>query len=192
MGMATEARIAMRFGLDREAVDDQLLDDEAMGLVNRIAFPETRGWSLTDRGRAEDERRLAMELDACGGRAVVEAGHAAFLPLNAQLLDAMTRWQLRPTPWDAMAANDHTDWPWDERVLADLRRLLTGLRAIEASLTSALTRFGGYALRFEAALARVDQGQRRWVDAPGIDSCHHVWVELHEDLVSTLGITRGA
>jgi len=32
---------------------------------------------------------------------------------------------------------------------------------------------------------------RRWVDAIGIDSCHTVWFQLHEDLLATLGIPRG-
>ena len=51
-----------------------------------------------------------------------------------------------------------------------------------------VARFSGYADRFAAALARVDQGQRRWVDEPRIDSCHTVWFELHEDLLASLGI----
>jgi hypothetical protein len=30
------------------------------------------------------------------------------------------------------------------------------------------------------------------VAGTGIDSCHVVWMELHEDLISTLGIQRSA
>jgi hypothetical protein len=41
-------------------------------------------------------------------------------------------------------------------------------------------------------LRRVDRGERRWVDAPRIDSCHTVWFELHEDLLASLGLERGA
>jgi len=54
-----------------------------------------------------------------------------------------------------------------------------------------LSRFGGYPDRFRAALERVDRGQRNWVDGSRIDSCHTVWFELHEDLLSTLGLERG-
>ena len=54
-----------------------------------------------------------------------------------------------------------------------------------------LGRFDGYAVRYQAALGRVDRGERRWVDDVGIDSCHTVWMQLHEDLIATLGIQRG-
>ena len=45
--------------------------------------------------------------------------------------------------------------------------------------------------RYSTALARVDSGERRWVDSPEIDSCHTVWAQLHEDLLATLGLPRG-
>lgn len=57
-------------------------------------------------------------------------------------------------------------------------------------LCGVLTRFQGYDDRFAAALARVDAGDRSWVDRPGADSCHTVWFQLHEDLLATLGIRR--
>jgi hypothetical protein len=38
----------------------------------------------------------------------------------------------------------------------------------------------------------VDQGNRAWVDAPGRDSCHILWIQFHEDLLATLGIPRGS
>ena len=55
-----------------------------------------------------------------------------------------------------------------------------------------LRRFDGYAERYSAALAKVGTGQRRWVDAPEVASCHTVWIQLHEDLLATLGIPRGS
>ena len=59
-----------------------------------------------------------------------------------------------------------------------------------AELTAALERFAGYDERYAAALARAEAGQLRWVDGTGVDSCHTVWIQLHEDLLSTLGIDR--
>jgi hypothetical protein len=38
----------------------------------------------------------------------------------------------------------------------------------------------------------VDRGERSWVAQPKIDSCHTVWMELHEDLLATLGLERGS
>ncbi|WP_233558968.1 hypothetical protein [Micromonospora radicis] len=73
------------------------------------------------------------------------------------------------------------------RVLAELGDLAGEL----VPLTAALTRFGGYAERFAAALDRARAGQRQWVAGVGVASCHAVWMELHEDLLATLGLARG-
>lgn len=37
-----------------------------------------------------------------------------------------------------------------------------------------------------------EAGERAFVDRTDVDSCHRVWFELHEDLIATLGIDRGA
>jgi hypothetical protein len=65
------------------------------------------------------------------------------------------------------------------------------LPAVTDALAGCLARFGGYDARYSAALRRVNAGRRRWVDAPDVDSCHTVWIQLHEDLLATLGIPRG-
>ena len=116
LGMATAAQVARRFDLDPHEVEELLLDAEAYGQVSRASFADLTGWGITDRGRAEDDRRLAAELDEAGARGVVTEAHATFARLNARFLDATTRWQIRPQPWDRMAVNDHDDWAWDERV----------------------------------------------------------------------------
>jgi hypothetical protein len=190
-GMADEAEISQRFALDPELVAELLLDYEAYGWTSRVAFADVRGWALTDRGRAENERRLAAELDQTGTRSEVDAAHARFIALNAPFLATVTNWQIRPKPADPLAVNDHTDLGWDERVLDDLRRLEVELRPMSQQLAAALERFAGYAERYSAALDRVNRGERAWVAQPKIDSCHTVWMELHEDLVATLGLARG-
>ena len=190
-GMADEVEISQRFALDPELVHELLLDYEAYGWTSRVAFADIEGWVLTDEGRAENERRLAAELDQTGTRSEVDAAHAVFIALNARLLATVTNWQIRPKPADPLAANDHTDLGWDERVLDDLRRLGVELRPMSQQLAAALQRFAGYAERYSAALDRVNRGERAWVAQPKIDSCHTVWVELHEDLLATLGLARG-
>ena len=40
-----------------------------------------------------------------------------------------------------------------------------------------------------ASAARV--AARYGLDAPEADSCHTVWIQLHEDLLATLGVPRG-
>jgi hypothetical protein len=77
-------------------------------------------------------------------------------------------------------------------VLSTLAVLGKELRTICEELGQRLVRFQGYDDRFAAALARVGRGELYWVARPRMDSCHTVWMELHEDLVATLGIRRGA
>lgn len=205
-GMADDAAVARRFGLDPSFVEETLLDHQAYGWVTPSSFAGTGGWSLTPAGRVEDERRLAAELRAAdeadghpahpghaGGVAVaaVRGVHTDFLPLNDRLLRACTDWQLRPTAGDPLAENDHGDPLWDGRVLGDLADVEAGLGPLVARLVAVLERFRGYDERFSTALHRATTGDPTWVAGVGPDSCHGVWMELHEDLIATLGLSRG-
>jgi hypothetical protein len=191
-GMAGHRTVARRFGLDPAVADELLGDHEAYGWVTWSEFAGTGGWSLTDRGRAENERQLAAELrDVPGGAATLGRVHDAFLPLNARLQQACTNWQMRPAPGDPLATNDHRDAAWDARVLRELAALAEALTAPAGKLSATLDRFRGYDTRFAAAVARAAGGDMTAVDGSGGDSCHTVWFELHEDLIATLGLRRG-
>jgi hypothetical protein len=192
LGFASPGRIAGRFGLDPDEVEDLLLEHAARGWVVHTRFGDTGGWSLTEAGREEDERRMAAELERTGAREPVADAHARFLPLNKRFGKVCTDWQLRPTRGEPLAANDHTDRRWDERVLRALATLGRDLAAVTDPLARCLQRLDGYSARYAAALTRVDLGERRWVDSPEVDSCHTVWIQLHEDLLATLGMARGA
>jgi hypothetical protein len=192
-GMADSAAVAERFRLDEAVVEELLLDHQAHGWVTWSEFAGIGGWSLTEAGRARNEHALAAELDrVVGARDVVRGTYATFLPLNDRLQRACTAWQLRPRAGDALAANDHTDPAWDAGVVDELGALAVALGPLARRLESALPRFAGYATRFSSALDRVRAGAASWVTGTGIDSCHTVWFELHEDLVATLGIPRGS
>jgi hypothetical protein len=169
-----------------------LLDYEAFGWTTRVGFADVSGWALTETGRIENERRLAAELDQTGTRSAVVAAHQVFGVLNSRFLATVTNWQIRPTPTDRLAVNDHGDPRWDARVLDDLHEIGQGVEPVCEQLTGALERFAGYPERYSAALDRTDRGERAWVAQPKIDSCHTVWMELHEDLLATLGLERGS
>ncbi|MUN35703.1 transcriptional regulator [Actinomadura litoris] len=192
LGFPTASRVAARYGLDADAVQEALLDFEARGWVRRSSFAGSSGWSLSDAGRAENERRLARELDRAGAREAVTSAHTAFVPLNRRFGKACTDWQIRPSRTDRMASNDHTDWPWDERVLRTLASVGTSFAELCGRLSECLARFDGYADRYSSALQKVDLGQRVWIDGHDRDSCHMLWVQFHEDLLATLGIPRGS
>ena len=189
-GVADDCEVAARFGLEPETTTELLLDFEAYGWITRVEFGETKGWALTERGKQQGERLLAAELDQVGARPEVTGVHEEFLPWNACLQKACTDWQLRPTGTDPLAVNQHDDPDWDERALAALVRLDEALRPLTARLTERLARLEGYDTRFSAALARVRAGDPSWVTKVGADSCHTVWMELHEDLLATLGLER--
>ncbi len=191
-GMAADAEVADRFGLDRAEVSELLLDFQAYGWVGRVDLAETASWTLTSAGLAENHRQLSAELAAAGGAEIVRDCYRRFLPRNGELQRACTDWQLRPTAADRLASNDHFDMIWDRRVLETLDVLDAVLSVIVAELSEVLVRFAGYDDRFDHALGRVQAGDHAWVTGVEIDSCHTVWMEFHEDLLATLGLERGA
>jgi hypothetical protein len=188
-GFADTPAIAQRFELPLGQTEEALHDAEARGWTTYSSFAGTAGWSLTERGRAENERLLAAELD--GRKDAVREVYGEFLPLNALLQQACTDWQLRPSQTDPLAANDHDDPAWDAGVLHELKVIDGALAPITARLTNVLHRFRGYDTRFAAALAHATAGESAWVDRSEVDSCHRVWFELHEDLLATLNLQRG-
>jgi hypothetical protein len=192
-GMADDDEVSARFNLDPAYASELLLDFQAVGWLTRVEFAGTRGWTLTSAGRTANERQLAEELSRTDDLASsVRGAYLGFLPQNERLLRACTDWQLRPTGADPLAANTHTDAAWDQRVFDALATLGDELRTLGHQLGARLVRLRGYDDRFAAALTRAEQGDHSWVARPRVDSCHTVWMELHEDLVATLGIQRGA
>lgn len=190
-GMADDHQVAARYGLEPATTSELLLDLQAYGWVSRVDFAGTGGWTLTDTGTRRNEQQLAAELTAAGAAADVAAVHRDFLPSNARLLRATTDWQLRPSASDPLAPNRHDDPDWDDRVIDDLTRIGDDLAEMEPRLTSRLRRFAGYHARYAGALTRVRNGDASWVARVREDSCHTVWMELHEDLMATLGVQRG-
>jgi hypothetical protein len=79
-GMADDGEVAARFGLDPTVASEFLLDFQAMGWVTRVDFAGTGGWTLTDSGKAGNERQLAQELAATGLRSIVHDACLDFLP----------------------------------------------------------------------------------------------------------------
>lgn len=190
LGFADPAAIVDRTGVGHDDTVTVLRDAEDHGWVRHDAFAGLEGWSLTEEGRAENQRQLAHERASADPDDVIGSVYRDFLPLNARLVSACTDWQLRPTGGDRLASNDHADPAWDARPLDELAALNAALAPLVARLTEVLTRFTGYDARFDAALRRAKSGQNGWVDRTDIDSCHRVWFQLHEDLLATLGIDR--
>lgn len=191
LGHASAQEVAGLYDLDAAETEEHLLDAEARGWVQRPAYRPGERWSVTGRGRTAGEELLAAELDALGTREEVRAAHARFLPLNARLGPTMTRWQLRPTPQDPLAANDHLDRGYDARVLREVAALVDELGGVTADLATAVPRMGVHQPRAHGAARAALAGDHAWVDSPEVASVNLVWIQLHEDLLATLGIPRG-
>lgn len=192
LGFTDPEAIVDRTEIDHEDVVAALRDAEQQGWVRHDGFAGLEGWSLTEEGRIENQRQLGHERDVADPDDRIGGVYRDFLSLNTRLVKACTDWQLRPTGADRLASNDHADPAWDARVLEELAALSAALVPLVARLTDVLARFAAYDTRFDAALHRARDGRHQWVDGSDVDSCHRVWFQLHEDLLATLGIDRGA
>ena len=171
---------------DVKTVLDSLVDQELASYRDgRLS-----GFTLTPAGRAEHARLLAEELDLHGVRDAVHASYARFLRHNGDLLAVCTAWQLRDVDGKS-TINDHTDTAYDAGVIDQLAEVHGHVEPICAELAGSLQRFSVYGPRLTDALDRVRDGDVDWFTKPMIASYHTIWFELHEDLLSTLGIERG-
>ena len=87
-------------------------------------------------------------------------------------------------------ANDHSDRDYDEKIITRAAKLVERVKRIAFALGDDDPRFLRYGERFDAALDRVDRGEREYLSSPGLESVHDIWFEFHEDLLRSLGKAR--
>ncbi|WP_163507070.1 transcriptional regulator [Fodinicola acaciae] len=184
VGFVAPERLVEVTGLAEADIEAELIDLAAAGLVSR----EFGSWGLTEAGRDTDARNVAAELEKAGTRADLAAAYDRFLPLNKEMLDVCTAWQLLPSD-GAMKLNDHTDPAYDALVLDRLADFHHRADVVLAEFSAALRRFERYRVRLAAALEQLDRGFTRYF-TDDFASYHIVWFQLHEDVLATLGIPR--
>jgi len=184
-GFCEAPGVATLVGLPEADVTEQLEQLQSEGLVLHRDGRLT-GWALTPAGRAAQEVALKDELDVTGARDDIRGAYKRFLDLNTDLLTICTAWQMK----NETTLNDHADAAYDAGVIDQLRALHGKLEPILDDLEATLPRYHGYRSRFDTALANVGAGDTDWFAKPLIDSYHTVWFQLHEDLLTTLGIER--
>ncbi|QVQ50922.1 hypothetical protein J4H86_18950 [Spiractinospora alimapuensis] len=183
-GFADTEAVADRCDRPASVVGDALRGLEGRRLIERMTFADAGGWILTEAGKARDLSLVQEELAVSGARSVLQATADVFeSTVNHRLVRTITEWQLRPPT----GQEDGT-----EEVLRRLTDVAETLRDLMADLVDALPRFGRYPRQFSAALAKAREGDDQWVAGVGRLSCHVVWAELHEDLLSSLGRGRSA
>ncbi|MEA3018784.1 MAG: hypothetical protein QOI47_308 [Actinomycetota bacterium] len=191
-GFAEDDVVATITGLEPADARDRLArlatDEMVVRREGRVS-----GWSLTPAGRASHAAMVSDELNASGARDTVKSAYERFLEINQDMLGVCTAWQLRQGEGDgAQALNDHTDAAYDAGVVQRLVGIHDRVRPVTVELRDVLERFAPYGSRLRGALEKVVAGEHEWFTKPVIDSYHTVWFELHEDLLSTLGIERAS
>jgi hypothetical protein len=189
-GVVEADALADAVGITTTEAAALLRDLETDGLVEHRSGALS-GWTLTSDGRAEQSRLVAAEVDATDTRGTVSGAYQRFRALNADVLDTCSRWQVR-TIGGRPVRNDHRDATYDAGVVADLERLQQRADPLCDDLADALDRFGGYGPQLRHAVQRVESGDGDWFTKPMMPSYHTVWFELHEDLLTTLGLERSA
>jgi hypothetical protein len=109
-----------------------------------------------------------------------------FLPINRRLRDVCSAWQTRPdgTP------NDHSDSSYDDAIRDRLDEVHSAIGPILRRMAAVEPRLAGYRPRLQEALDKFDEGQSNWLASPLLDSYHTVWMQLHQELILMLGLTR--
>lgn len=109
-----------------------------------------------------------------------------FLPVNHQLRELCTSWQVRGdgTP------NDHSDAAYDAAVRDRLDDIDDAIGRILRRMSAVTPSLANYRDHLSASLAQFDEGDTRMLTSPLCDSYHTVWMWLHQELLLLLGISR--
>lgn len=178
---------------------------ERAGLIEHFTFAGDGGWILTEGGTARCAALLREELHGSGAEPVLAEALVGFDGPNTRLVSVISQWQLRSLGVESGGGRHGGGCLGNERdgdapgaavrtagaeVVRELAAIEPQLPELLAPLVARLPRFGRYPAQFSAALAQADGGDLRWIAGVGLLSCHTVWAELHQDLLSSLGRDR--
>lgn len=187
-GMTSPHTAAAIVSLPADEVEDRLADLEGEGLARHRTGGRVEGWSLTKDGRAAHAALLPEHVDDAE-RAALGTAYEAFVPVNGDFKRVCHAWQTAP---DGESPNDHTDSAHDDAVIERLAEVDGSVGPLLDDVAGRVGRMAGYRARLSGALDRVRGGDTAAFTAPMRDSYHDIWMELHEDLIVSLGRTRDA
>lgn len=188
-GFADEEGIADRALLPDHRIRRVLDDAARAGHARTMSFADAHGWILTESGRIHLASLLEAEVEEAGARTVLNAVIERFDAINGEFVETVSRWQLRSTA-STGAPPTGADAQAFDALLSHLSAFGDELDIVLAALVSVLPRFGRYPVQYALAVRRAQDEGLRWVTGVGLLSCHLVWAELHQDLLSTLGRER--
>lgn len=149
-----------------------------------LAMARGANLALTAAGR-EAHAAWARLAPGSEEEALARSAYERFLTLNVEFLRLCTDWQLKP----GNEPNDHSDPAYDFKVLERLDRLDERAGQLLESLGETVPRFSRYRSRLTDALDKISD-DRAWFASPRCDSYHTVWMQLHEDLLTAVGVDR--
>ncbi|MFZ7088799.1 PEP-utilizing enzyme [Curtobacterium sp. RRHDQ10] len=169
-GFATTEQIVESTGLSEAVIDATLAGTDERGHT-QVTGGKRALHALTPAGRARSVL-LADDRLAKADRATITGVYESFLFPNRDFKQLITDAQGGASV-DALLDSVHEQ----------IGGVLTELVAVDP-------RFDRYRDRFEAAIAGFRSGDRDALARPLSGSYHDVWMELHEDLIATLGRVR--
>jgi hypothetical protein len=149
-----------------------------------VAMARGANLALTPAGR-ETHAAWARLAPGSEEEALARSAYERFLTMNVEFLRLCTDWQLKP----GNEPNDHSDAAYDFKVLERLDRLDERAGQLLESLGKTVGRFSSYRSRLTDALDKISD-DRAWFASPRCDSYHTVWMQLHEDLLTAVGVDR--
>jgi hypothetical protein len=182
-GFVKVEALAELTGLSIQDVEDELqrLQQEELAL-----FREARAlWQLSPAGRVAHASALERDVSRDGVRDDLAAPYHEFLDLNESFKELCGNWQLRDG-----SPNDHSDAAYDEAVIDRLVTIDTQARPLCQAFAGVLRRYEPYSPRLNEAVSLVQRGEHQRFTGVMCGSYHDVWMELHEDLILSLGVDR--
>lgn len=175
-GFASAESVAVSVGADVESVEP-LLAQAVTDELAKLRTGRLSGYALTPAGRARHAELHSSALSA-DEQEYISVAYEEFLEPNRKFKQLTTDWQL---------SEDKSD---PGPVLAQLGAIDESVGYVVQTAADGERRFVHYRTRFTAALERLRAGDDSAFARPMSDSYHDVWMELHEDLLATLGRER--
>lgn len=186
-GFAKADVVAEIAALPLPEVEGHLADLQKQELA---LFREARAlWQLTPAGKEAHKAELAKDVTD-EVKAGIHQHYDRFLEFNVAFKALCGDWQL--IDGDGSKPNDHSDAAYDQRIIDRLLGFDKEARPVVAAIGMVHERMAPYAPRLGGSLERLLAGETKMFTGVMCNSYHDVWMELHEDLILSLGIDRAA
>ena len=182
-GRATSSLLAAVTGLSLMEVESIL----AVAVDTDLMVSRGSVLRLTALGRERLDELLATERRQVNQTALGEL-YCNFIRINVEIKEAVSTWQLR----DDGTPNDHTDAAYDAAAVARLIALDGNAGPTLWAISAVVPRLTRYVARLELARAKIASHDHRYIASPTVNCYHQAWFELHEELLTLLGLSRQA